>query len=120
MFANGSFFPLKSARRKATVTISAPLASSASRMASGEENFPVPMMSRERKIRPAMTSGWFESDIPDNLENLGSLSRREPCVLDIARVQLRQRTQLVGHKFLERVVRHYIFSQSSNSICFVS
>jgi hypothetical protein len=57
MFANGSFFPLKSARRNATVTISAPLASSASRKTSGAENFPVPRMSRERKIRPAMTKG---------------------------------------------------------------
>jgi hypothetical protein len=32
-------------------------------MASGEENFPVPMMSRERKIRPAMTSGEFIYDL---------------------------------------------------------
>ena len=57
MFANGSFLPLKSARRKATVTISAPLASSASRMTSGEENLPVPRIRRERKVRPAMTKG---------------------------------------------------------------
>jgi hypothetical protein len=45
------------------VTISAPLASSASRMASGDENFPVPKIKRDRKILPAMTNGWFESDI---------------------------------------------------------
>src|SRR5271170_8208107 len=82
MFANGSPLPDKSARRRATVTISAPLAASASRMASGDENFPVPMMSRERKIRPAMTNGWFESDIADNLENSGRLSRREESRFD--------------------------------------
>jgi hypothetical protein len=34
------------------------------------------MISRERKIRPAITSGWFESDIAINLENCGDLSRR--------------------------------------------
>jgi len=39
------------------VTISAPLAARASRIVSGDENFPVPMMSRERKIRPAMAKG---------------------------------------------------------------
>src|SRR5437870_3192814 len=63
MFAKGSFLPLKSARRSATVTSSAPLASRASRMVSGEENFPVPKMRRERKIRPAMINGWFDNDI---------------------------------------------------------
>jgi hypothetical protein len=47
----------ESARLNATVTNSAPLAASAPRMASGEENFPVPKMSRERNIRPAITNG---------------------------------------------------------------
>ena len=56
MFAYGSFFPLRSARRSATVTISAPLAASASRIASGDENFPVPRMRRELNRRPAITS----------------------------------------------------------------
>jgi hypothetical protein len=60
--ANGSFLPDKSARRRATVTNSAPLASKASRMASGDENLPVPKMRRERKMRPAMTSDWFDDD----------------------------------------------------------
>jgi hypothetical protein len=49
-------------------------------MASGEENLPVPRMSRERKIRPAMTNGWFENDITINLRNCESLSRREECL----------------------------------------
>jgi hypothetical protein len=66
MFANGSPLPLKSARRKATVTISVPLAASASRMASGEGNFPVPKIRRERNSRPAMMSGLFENDMTDN------------------------------------------------------
>jgi hypothetical protein len=51
MFANGSFWPLKSARRNATVTISAPLTLSASRMASGDENFPVPMNQARTETR---------------------------------------------------------------------
>ena len=66
---------VKSARRRATVTISAPLAARASRMASGDENFPVPMMSRDRNIRPAMTNGWLADDIPVNLRNFAGLSR---------------------------------------------
>src|SRR5437867_11098344 len=78
MFAKGSFLPLKSARRRATVTSSAPLASSASRMVSGEENFPVPKMRRERKIRPAMINGWFDSDIQaQSNRKEGALSRGE-------------------------------------------
>ena len=59
----------------ATVTISVPLAASASRMASGEGNFPVPRIRREPNVRPAMTKGL--NDIRDNLENCGELSRRE-------------------------------------------
>ena len=54
MFANGSFFPLRSARRSATVTISVPLAASASRIDSGDGNLPVPRSSRDRKARPAI------------------------------------------------------------------
>src|SRR5947208_15635282 len=66
MFANGSFFPLKSARRSATVTISAPLASRASRIVSGDENLPVPRISRERKIRTAIISGCVDKFIHSN------------------------------------------------------
>ena len=43
--------------RSATVTISVPLAAMASRIASLEENFPVPRISRELNSRPAMVSG---------------------------------------------------------------
>jgi hypothetical protein len=35
-------------------------------MASGDENFPVPKMRRELKVRPAMTKGL--NDIADNVE----------------------------------------------------
>jgi len=37
-------------------------------MASGEENLPVPKMSRERKIRPAIINGWLDKPIPGSLE----------------------------------------------------
>jgi hypothetical protein len=40
-----------------------PLAASASRMASGDENFPVPRIRRELKVRPAMTKGEFIYDL---------------------------------------------------------
>ncbi len=63
MLANGSFFPLRSARRNATVTISVPLAASASRIDSGEENLPVPRISRDENSRPAMTNGLQSNDI---------------------------------------------------------
>ena len=46
--------PLKSARRRATVTICVPLAVKASRIDSLEGNFPVPRNRREWKERPAM------------------------------------------------------------------
>ena len=48
---------LKSARRIATVTSSAPLAANASRIASEDENLPVPKINRERNSRFAMTNG---------------------------------------------------------------
>jgi hypothetical protein len=38
------------------------------------------MMSRERKIRPAMTNGWFESDIAVNLGNFSKLSRHDAVI----------------------------------------
>jgi hypothetical protein len=63
MFAKGSWFPERSARRRATVTISVPLASSALAMVSLEANFPVPKRSREEKVRPAMTSGSCDGAI---------------------------------------------------------
>jgi hypothetical protein len=44
-------------------------------MASGDGNFPVPRISRERNSRPAMTKGL--NDIWNNLENFRRLSRRE-------------------------------------------
>ena len=59
------------------MTISAPLAVRASRMASGDENFPVPMMSREQNVRPAMVSGLDDKDIPTSLGKNHRLSRRE-------------------------------------------
>ena len=46
--------PLKSARRNATVTMSAPLAAIASRINSGDANLPVPASSREPNSRPAI------------------------------------------------------------------
>jgi len=55
--AKGSFSPLKSARRSATVTISAPLASNAARINSGDENFPVPKIKREENSRSAIVKG---------------------------------------------------------------
>src|SRR5438034_11536112 len=61
--AKGSCLPLRSARRSATVTISAPLASSASRIFSGEENFPVPRIRREPNSCPAMVNGRFTKGI---------------------------------------------------------
>jgi hypothetical protein len=39
-------------------------------MASGAENFPVPRISRDEKVFPAMTSGWLGNDIPLNLLGL--------------------------------------------------
>jgi hypothetical protein len=35
------------------------------------------MMSRDRKVRPAMVSGWLADDIVANLEQRADLSRRE-------------------------------------------
>ena len=46
-------------------------------MASGEGNFPVPKIRREPKVRPAMTSGLFENDMTDNLENYEALSSHQ-------------------------------------------
>src|SRR2546429_2966709 len=46
----------RSTRRNATVTISVPLAASASRIASPLENFPVPTMRRDPNTRPAIVS----------------------------------------------------------------
>ena len=60
---------------KAYTAFIAPLVAIASRMASGDENFPVPRIRRERNSRPAMTKGL--NDIGDNLENSAGLSRRE-------------------------------------------
>src|ERR1044071_911915 len=67
IFANGSFLPLKSARRKATVTISAPLASRASRISSGDENLPVPRISLELNSRPAIFNFVAVGDTRDRI-----------------------------------------------------
>src|SRR6266540_7508878 len=75
MFAKGSCLPLKSARRSATVTISAPLASSASRIFSGEANFPVPRIRRERNSCPAMVNGRFTEDISRQRRRLSVVCR---------------------------------------------
>src|SRR4051812_12861033 len=56
MFANGSCLPEMSARRNATVTISAPLAVNASRINSFDANFPVPTSNREVNSRSAIFS----------------------------------------------------------------
>jgi hypothetical protein len=44
----------RSTRRSATVTISVPDASSASRMTACEPNLPVPVIRRDENARPAM------------------------------------------------------------------
>src|SRR5205814_1791381 len=56
ILAYGSCLPERSARRNATVTISVPLASIASRIASFEENLPVPTSSRDENSRSAIFS----------------------------------------------------------------
>src|SRR5262249_8249202 len=56
MFANGSCLPERSARRRATVTSSVPLAMSASRINSFDANFPVPTSRRDANSRSAILS----------------------------------------------------------------
>src|SRR5262245_60014670 len=56
MLANGSCLPERSARRSATVTSSAPLAMSASRINSFDANFPVPTSKRDANSRSAILS----------------------------------------------------------------
>src|SRR6266581_11541 len=51
-----AFWPIL-VRRIATVTISAPLASTARRVSSKSRYFPVPIRRRERYARPAMSKG---------------------------------------------------------------
>jgi hypothetical protein len=51
-------------RPTATVTSSQPEAITASRMASGEEYLPVPVIRRERSSRPAITNESFISSLP--------------------------------------------------------
>ena len=63
MFAKGSLWPERSARRNATVTNSVPLASSASRISSLEANLPVPTSRREVNSRSAILSFEGLSDI---------------------------------------------------------
>src|SRR5437763_6626871 len=67
MFANGSPRPEISARRNATVTISVPLATRASRISSFEPNLPVPTRSREVNSRSAIFNLDGLSDIGSNL-----------------------------------------------------
>ena len=76
MFANGSCLPERSARRSATVTISVPLAMSASRIASFEENFPVPTSNREVNSRSAIFNLEGLSDITETYSQLYRLRIR--------------------------------------------
>src|SRR4051794_1528478 len=85
MLANGSCLPVRSARRRATVTISDPLAFKASRISSLEENFPVPTSSRELNSRPAIFNFDGLSDISENIANFQSLA--SSCALKIAGAQ---------------------------------
>src|SRR5689334_7189034 len=66
MFANGSCLPERSARRKATVTISLPLATNASRIRSLEANLPMPTSNRELNYRSAIFNFEGLSDIVGN------------------------------------------------------
>jgi hypothetical protein len=61
------------------VTISAPLDSRASRIISGDENFPVPRKRRERNSRPAITK-FFATDIGAKI-GVGNLIV-ENCAVD--------------------------------------
>src|SRR5438094_9936040 len=70
MFANGSPFPERSARRNATVTNSVPLATSASRISSFDANFPVPTINREVNSRSAIFS----------LEGLSAIAKHKRLV----------------------------------------
>ena len=65
MFAKGSCLPERSARRNATVTISVPLATSASRINSFEANLPVPTSSRDANSRSAIFNLEGLSDIAE-------------------------------------------------------
>jgi hypothetical protein len=56
------------------VTISAPLASRAARIDSGEENLPVPRIRRDRKVRPAMTKGALSESIEERIGQDGGLA----------------------------------------------
>src|SRR5258706_5724622 len=86
MLAKGSRRPLRSARRKATVTISVPLALSASRIASGEQNLPVPRMRREPNFRPAMVRELSNERIDHTLVEEGKGCRvretRGVCLIE--------------------------------------
>src|SRR5258706_4562899 len=75
MLAKGSPRPVRSARRSATVTISAPLTASASRIASGDANLPVPRISRERNSRPAIVIGWLTDTIDRSIIEASRLCR---------------------------------------------
>src|SRR5262245_66461724 len=66
-------------RRTATVTISAPEASTARRVSSNERYFPVPTMRRERYSRPARTNGSVRpsdmpSPAPDEVDHLDGVA----------------------------------------------
>src|SRR2546422_11702411 len=57
-------------RRTATVTISAPAASTACRVSANERYLPVPTISRERYSRPASTKGSFTSSASHEMDDL--------------------------------------------------
>src|SRR5262249_45097577 len=72
-------------RRTATVTISAPDASTARRVSSNERYFPVPTMRREWYSRPARTKGSVIcSTAPDEVDHLDGVAfaQRRALVCD--------------------------------------
>src|SRR5215208_3184080 len=66
-------------RRTATVTISAPAASWACAITANEEYLPVPTISRDVNVRPAMTRG---SEVAMGSASLGMLSPRRGAAAD--------------------------------------
>src|ERR671935_2710585 len=68
--------PSTPVRRMATVTISVPEASRASRMTAGEVKRPVPTKRREVKVRPAITSGSEDCNVIMSNHLLTALQQR--------------------------------------------
>ena len=98
MFANGSPLPERSARRSATVTISVPLATSASRINSFEANLPVPTSSREVNSRSAIFSLEGLSDIAATYHKVGSNRAVIPNETARDSVRIRATRVIEGHR----------------------